>query len=474
MKDNTAQPAEPVERRVLAARNSEQTTATATQSAGQAMKGLDRVREAAKRDKKLRFNNLLHHITLRLLTDAYHALKKNAASGVDNVTWRSYGQSKLPEKLKDLHARVQKGTYRPQPSKRIWIQKDDGKRRPIGIASLEDKIVQQALVWVLQEIFETDFLGFSYGFRPGRSQHHALDAVYVALTQRKVSWVLDADIKGFYDNIDHEWLMMFIGERVADKRVLELCVNILRAGVVEQGVHSKTEKGAAQGAVISPFFANVFLHFVLDLWIHQWRKRYCRGDCYVIRFADDFIVGLQYRSDGENLHRALGHRLGAFGLELHEQKTKLIEFGRFAAKDRRKRGEGKPEVFHFLGFTHICSTKRSDGGFIVRRKTQRAKLHKKIKEVQQQLMKHRAIHIKDQVKWIRSVIIGHRNYYGVPGNSHALSQFRKEVCRSWFRALRRRSDKARKLSWIKMRKLVALYIPSMRVVHPYPAQRFGV
>lgn len=474
MKEHSAQPAEPVERRVLAARNSEQTTATATQSAGQAKTGLDRVREAAKRDRRLRFNNLLHHITPGMLTHAYYALKKNAASGVDKVTWRSYGRSALPEKLKDLHTRVQKGTYRPQPSRRIWIQKEDGKSRPLGIASLEDKIVQQALVWVLQEIYETDFLGFSYGFRPKRSQHNALDAVFVALTQKKVSWVLDADIKGFYDNIDQEWLMMFLNERIADKRVLELCVKMLRAGLIEDGIHRRTDKGTAQGAVISPFFANIFLHFVLDLWIHQWRRRHCRGECYIIRYADDFVVGLQYRMDGENLHRALGHRLGSFGLELHEQKTKLIEFGRFAAGNRRKRGESKPEVFNFLGFTHICSTKRSDGKFKLKRETQSTKMRKKIKEVQQQLMKNRTTHIKDQVMWLRSVIIGHRNYYGVPGNSYALSQFRKEICRSWFRALRRRSDKARKLSWIKMRKLVARYIPSVRVVHPYPSQRFGV
>jgi group II intron reverse transcriptase/maturase len=474
MNKNTEELAEPVEQRTLAARNSMPTAVTATQCAGQTLTGLDRVREAARRDKTLRFNNLLHHITPSLLNLAFHELNKNAASGVDKVTWRSYNSLDLTEKLSDLHDRVQNGRYKPRPSKRIWIEKDDGKQRPIGIASLEDKIVQQALVWVLQEIFEENFLGFSYGFRPKRNQHRALDAIYIAITCKKVSWILDADIKGFYDNIDHEWLMMFLGERVADTRVLDLCVKILRAGVEDEDGTHKTERGAAQGSVISPFFANVFLHFVLDLWVHQWRKRHSRGEVYIVRYADDVVIGLQYQSDGERLHRDLGHRLESFGLQLHEEKTKLIEFGRFAAANRQERGEGKPEVFNFLGLTHICSTTRSEGKFIVRRKTQKEKLHKKIKEVRQKLMFNRAYHIKEQIRWVRSVIIGHANYYGVPGNQHALSQFRKEVCRGWYRALRRRSDKAQKLTWIKMRKLIKAVIPSMRTVHPYPSQRFGV
>lgn len=436
--------------------------------------GLDRVREAAKRDRKLRFNNLLHHITPSLLYQAYFALKRSAASGIDNISWHAYGEGNLSEKLQQLHGQLHAGTYKPQPSKRIWIQKDDGSQRPIGIACVRDKIVQQALVWVLEAIFEVDFKGFSYGFRPRRSQHNALDAVYMAITTKRVSWVLDADIKGFYDNIAHDWLMRFLGERVADKRVMALCEKMLRAGVVDDMGFAKTEKGAAQGSVISPFFANVYLHFVLDLWVHQWRNRHCRGECYIVRYADDTVMCLQYKSDGENLRRALGCRLEGFGLQLNESKTHLVEFGRYARLNRVQRGVGKPEVFNFLGFTHICGTRRLDKSFMLKRTTQKSKMRKKIMEIKQQLRKMRSTHIREQVAWVRSIIVGHANYYGVPGNSYALGQFRKWVCQAWFKSLRRRSQKARSLSWDKMRKFIASVIPSVRTVHPYPSTRFGV
>lgn len=458
----------------MAARNSKQSPVTTTQSVGEAAMGLDRIRQAAKRNKTMRFDNLLHHLTPKLLHSAYFALNRKAVCGVDDVTWQAYGGINLPSKLEALHQQIHAGRYRPLPSKRIWIEKDNGSLRPIGIASLEDKIVQQALVWILQEIYETEFKGFSYGFRPGRSQHHALDAVYMMLTTKKVSWVLDADIKGCYDNIDHEWLMLFLSERIADKRVLELCVRMLHAGIQENGAKEKTLQGVPQGAVNSPFFANIFLHYVLDLWVDGWRKRNARGDCYIVRYADDFVIGFQYRSDGEALHKALGSRLENFGLSLHEDKTQLVEFGRFAITNRKERGERKPEALNFLGFTHLCSEKRSDKSFTVRRVTQKSKLHKKIREVRRNLMKVRETPLKFQIQWVRSLILGYQNYYGVPGNFHALSQFRKEVCLAWYKALRCRSNKARKLSWIKMRKFIKSVVPTMRTVHPYPSQRFGV
>lgn len=463
-----------MERRVLTKRNSEQPTVTVTQSAGQAMNGLDRIRQAARASKALRFNNLLHHITPNLLYHAYFALKRNAASGVDEETWRSYGAEKLSEKLKDLNERIHSNRYQPKPSKRLWITKDDGKLRPIGISCAEDKIVQQALVWVLQEIYETEFKGFSYGFRPKKSPHQALDAVFMMVTTRKVSWILDADIKGCYDNIDHEWLMMFLQERIADKRVLDLCVKLLRAGIMEENQKQPTEVGLAQGSVASPFFANVFLHYVLDLWVDQWRKRNARGECYIVRYADDFVLGFQYKTDAENLHKALNNRMERFGLSLHETKTQLIEFGRFACESRRRRGEGIPSVFNFLGFTHCCARRWSDGKFTLKRLTQKSKLRKKIREVREVLFKNRAADIRRQAKWIKSVVQGHFNYYGVPGNLYALSQFRREVGSAWLKALRRRSQKAAKLTWTKMQKIIAAVIPSARVVHRYPSERFGV
>ena len=467
-------PAECLERRTLAARNTIQTAMTATQSAGQVDSGLSRVRQAAQRDRKLRFNNLLHHVTPQLLLEAYGALNHKAAAGVDEADWYEYGNERLHEKLRELHQKIQRGVYKPQPSKRIWIPKEDGSERAIGIASIEDKIAQQALVKVLESIYEIDFMGFSYGFRPGRSTHSALDAVYVAITQNKVNWVLDADIKGFFDNIDHEWLLLFLEHRVADRRVLDLCIKMLRAGIEDKGQWSPSTIGAAQGGVVSPLFANVFLHYVLDLWVHQWRRKHARGECYIVRYADDFVMGFQYKSDGERLKQALGNRLGNFGLSLHEKKTKLIEFGRFAKDNRQRRGEGKPETFNFLGFTHYCSQTREKRLFKLGRKTISQKQRKKLKQIKINLMRNRFQHTAVQAAYIRSLLLGHFNYFGVPGNLQMMDQFRREVCRFWFRALRKRSQKARKLGWEKMRKLIKRYLPSVRTVHPYPTQRFGV
>jgi group II intron reverse transcriptase/maturase len=415
----------------------------------------------------------MHHVTVELLRRAYGALKRDAAAGVDGVTWRQYGE-KLEERLPDLHDRVQSGRYRAQPSKRAWRRKPDGRRRPLGIAALEDKIVQQAVVWVLEAIYEVDFVGFSYGFRPGRSPHHALDAIYVAITQRKVNWLLDADFRSFFDTLEHGWQGKFLEHRVADPRMLRLLRKFLRAGVSEDGQWSKTVVGTPQGAVISPMLANVYLHYVLDLWVQWWRVHRARGEVYVVRYADDFVMGFQYRTDAERFQVELGQRLVKFGLELHEGKTRLIEFGRFAIDNRKARGERKPETFDFLGLTHICSRRRTDGRFTVRRKTIAKRLRSKIGEVRQTLLRRRHRPVPEQGRWLKAVVQGHFNYYGVPGNRPSLDAFRTQVTRAWLHALRRRSQKGRTLTWERRKKRIATWIPTARIVHPYPDQRLCV
>jgi len=435
--------------------------------------GLERVREAARRDSSLRFTCLLHHVTVELLKEAYKALNPKATPGVDGMTWSEYGEG-LEERLEDLHDRVHRGGYRARPSMRTYIHKEDGRLRPLGIAALEDKIVQLAVVWVLQAIYEEDFLGFSYGFRPGRSQHNALDAVWVAIMQRKVSWVLDADIRGFFDSIDHGWMVKFLEHRIGDKRILRLIQKWLKAGVSEDGEWSSTVVGTSQGANVSPLLANIYLHYVLDLWVEAWRKRHARGEVYIVRYADDFVMGFQYRADAEAFYQALGERMQKFGLELNEGKTRLIEFGRFAAENRAKRGEGKPETFDFLGFTHICARQRKDGRFTVRRKTIAKRLRRKAKEVTKELKKIRHSPVPEQGKWLRSVVTGYYNYHAVPGNIQALNRFRNLLARAWIRALRRRSQKGRGLTWERMCKLLDTWIPRVRILHPYPNQRLCV
>ena len=466
-------PAESVERRPVAKGNSVQTTMTGTQRPEPVSSALDRVREAAKRDPKLRFTNLLHHVTVDLLRDAYFELKRSAAPGIDEVTWSEYGEG-LEERLPVLHDRIQCGSYRAKPSKRAWIPKPDGRQRALGIAALEDKVVQQALLLVLQPIYEEDFLGFSYGSRPGRSPHQALDAVYVAITQRKVDWVLDADIRGFFDSVDHDWVIKFVEHRIGDPRILRLLRKFLRAGVSEDGEWVKTVVGTPQGAVISPLLANIYLHYVLDLWVQWWHKHHARGEVYIVRYVDDFVMGFQYRSDARRFQAALKERLLKFGLELHEGKTRLIEFGRFAIENRTERNEGKPETFDFLGFTHICAKRRDGKIFALRRKTIAKKLRAKIEEVSRLLMRGRHKPLPNQGSWLKSVVQGHFNYYGVPGNRKAMDAFRTLVNRAWIRALRKRSHKARSLTWARMQTLVKRWIPSARIVHPYPNQRFCV
>ena len=428
------------------------------------------MREAARRDRRARFTALLHHVTIERLKEGFYALKHEAAPGVDGVTWEQY-DTDLEERLRDLHRRIHGGTYRARPSRRGFIPKADGRQRPLGIAALEDKIVQQAVVRVLNQIYEVDFLGFSYGFRPRRSQHDALDSLWVGLMRRKVNWVLDADIRGFFDNIDHGWLLKFLEHRIADRRILRLVQQWLEAGVIEDGQWTKTEVGTPQGAVASPLLANVFLHYVFDLWVQQWRTKSATGDVIVVRYADDFVMGFQHRHEAERFLRELGERFDKFGLALHPDKTRLIEFGRFAAENRRKRGERKPETFTFLGFTHICGQIRGSKGFIVKRETATKRLRAKLSEVKGELALRRHEPIPQQGKWLRSVVRGYFNYHGVPGNTAALEAFSTEITRSWLRALRRRGQR-RRITWQRFRPHADRWIPRPKTMHPFPDERF--
>jgi RNA-directed DNA polymerase len=433
--------AESAEERGPAKGNAFRLTAYRTQSRKGVSLELEGVRRAAGRDKEVRFTALLHHVTPQLLMTSYRELNPKAVPGVDETTWQEYGCG-LEDRIHDLHSRVHNGTYRAKPSKRIYLPKPDGRQRPIGIAALEDKIVQQAMRIVLEQIYEEDFLGFSYGFRPERSPHNALDALAVALRKRKVNWVLDADIQGFFDTIDHEWLIKFLEHRIADKRVIRLIQKWLRAGISEEGEWSKTTEGTPQGAVISPLLANIYLHYALDLWVQNWRRKYARGDVIIVRYADDFVIGFQHRGDAERCLRELRSRMQRFSLKLHPEKTRLIEFGRFAARDRARRGEGKPETFGFLGFTHCCGTTRN-GAFKVLRITNAKRMRATLHAIKEKLRKkmHEPLHV--QGRWLRSVIQGWLNYHAVPGNIERLEQFTRQVARLWLRTIKRRSHKAR-------------------------------
>jgi RNA-directed DNA polymerase len=430
---------------------------------------LDRVRRVAQQDREARFVSLLHHVDVGRLRAAYWALKPKAAPGVDGVTWWDYGQD-LEGNLRDLHARVHAGGYRARPSRRAYIPKPDGRQRPLGIAALEDKLLQRAVVEVLNAIYEADFVGFSYGFRPGRRPHDALDALAVGIEKRKVNWILDADIRGFYDSIDHEWMLKFLEHRIADRRVLRLIRKWLKAGVIEHGEWSETMEGTPQGASASPLLSNVYLHYVFDLWAHQWRRRNARGDVILVRFADDYVVGFQHRDDAERFLVELRDRLAKFSLELHAEKTRLIQFGRFAAQQRKQRDLGKPETFDFLGFTHICGKTKS-GSFALRRititKRRRAKLHK----VKEELVHRRYLPIPEQGQWLASVVRGHCAYYAVPGNYEAVDAFCGEVTKHWYRALRRRSQRT-SLTWERMSRLEARWLPPAKIMHPWPNVRF--
>ena len=431
--------------------------------------GLGRVREVARKDKDARFTALLHHVSCLRLSLAFDALKKDAAPGVDGVTWREYDRDRQ-ENLLALHARVQSGKYRAVPSRRVYIPKADGRLRPLGIASLEDKIVQRAVCEVLNAVYEADFKGFSYGFRPGRSQHDAVDALAVGLGKR-VNWVLDADIRGFFDHLDRGWLERFLRHRIADERILRLVMKWLNAGVLEDGKLSDSGEGTPQGGSLSPLLANVYLHYVLDLWVDHWRKTQARGNVIITRFADDFIVGFQYQDDAERFLEELRGRLAKFSLELHPDKTRLIEFGPHAARLRKARGEGKPETFTFLGFRHIARMNRQ-GRFWVQRITDKKKMTAKLKSVKAELMRRRHLPVPEQGRWLASVIKGHEAYYAVPGNAEAVQAFRYHVTRHWRFALSRRSQKGR-VTWERMSRLARRYLPTTRIRHPWPRARFA-
>lgn len=445
-------------------------TIARTQSRQAMSFGLDGVRQRAEKDRRTKFTALLHHVTATLLRKSYYQLKKDAVAGVDEETWREYYMGHW-DRIENLHERIHKGSYRAQPSRRSYISKEDGTQRPLGIAALEDKIVQQAIRTVLSQIYEADFVDFSYGFRENRSQHDALDALYVGITSKKINWILDADIKGFFDNINHDMLIEFLELRIGDNRVIRLIKKWLKTGYIEDGKRIKQEVGTPQGSVISPLLANVYLHYVLDVWASWWRKSRMNGDMIIVRYADDFVIGFQYRDEAQVFLTALRDRLTKYKLTLHPDKTRLIEFGRYAADNRRKRGEKKPETFDFLGFTHI-SSKNQHGYFFLRRITIKKRFKKKMKEVVQELNKKMHANMKETGEWLASVITGYANYYGVPGNMKRVQEFKQRCEREWIKVLRRRSQKARKLKWGDVREKFKKLLPTLKVVHPYPEKRF--
>ncbi len=464
--------AESSEERDSTKRNVEQAGILRTQNRTESMSfGLYGVREAARKDSQLKFTALLHHVHEDCLREAFFNLKRHAAVGIDEVTWQDYEQD-LEANIADLHERIHRGAYRAKPSLRVRIPKPDGRERLLGIASLEDKIVQQATVWVLQSIYEQDFIGFSYGFRIGRSQHDALDALNVAITSKRVNWILDADIEGFFDAIDHDWLIKFLEHRIGDPRILRLIRKWLTAGVSEEGTWSKTTVGTPQGAVVSPLLANVYLHYVFDLWIEWWRKQR-HGDVFIVRYADDFVIGFESRDDAEVCLKDLQDRFAKFGLKLHPKKTRLIEFGRYAMERRTRRGDGRPETFDFLGFTHKCARTRKSGRFTVHRHSMAKRMRATFQKIKEKLEKRRHRPIGETGRWLRRVVQGWLNYHAVPSNSHRLCRFVDEVTRLWLSVIRKRSQRGRRgWTWARMQRLARLHLPRPRVTHPYPNERF--
>jgi len=418
----------------------------------------------------MKFTALLHHLTVERLEESFYALKREAAPGVDGTRWKEY-ETGLKDRLIDLHSRVHRGAYRAKPSRRVYIPKADGRQRPLGVAALEDKIIQQGVVTILNSIYEEDFLGFSYGFRPGRSQHQALDALSYALLRKNVNYILDADIASFFDRIDQSWMIKFLEHRVADRRILRLIQKWLNAGVMEDGQWLETKMGTPQGSVISPLLANIYLHYAFDQWVDAWRKKCARGDVIVIRYADDTVLGFQAQAEADRFLQDLGKRLGKFGLELHPEKTRRIEFGRFAEANRERRGEGKPETFDFLGFTHICGKTRK-GSFTVKRQTIGKRMRAKLQEIKQQLRRRMHDPVLQTGKWLRSVVQGYFNYHAVPGNLDSLGAFRERVTRLWRRSLRRRGQR-HPITWGRLHRLAERWLPRPRVLHPYPAVRYA-
>jgi group II intron reverse transcriptase/maturase len=467
--NKAAEPAaEAVEGREVAEGKTPKHNTLRTQSREGVHSTLERIRQAARQQKQLRFTALLHHVyDVERLRQAYFALKREAAAGVDGETWKHYGEQ-LGENLQDLSQRLQRGAYRAKPVRRAYIEKADGRQRPLGVPVLEDKIVQRAVVEVLGAIYEQDFAGFSYGFRPGRGPHDALNALTVAIQTRKVSWVLDADIKSFFDTLQQSWLVKFVEHRVADRRIVRLIQKWLRAGVLEEGRRTRSEVGTVQGGSISPLLANIYLHYVFDLWTQRWRKKQARGQVIVVRYADDFVLGFEHRHEAEQFLVDLKQRFSQFGLELHPEKTRLIEFGRFAASNRDRRGRGKPETFDFLGFTHSCAKTRKTGSFVVLRRTMRKRMQSKLQEVKAQLRRRRHTTLGEQAEYLRAVVRGHLQYYGVPRNLPALNAFRWALGRLWWRSLSRRSQRGR-ITWERMARIMRYTIPPARIYRPYPS-----
>ena len=470
--NKAAEPAaEVVEGSGLTKGNSREGQESRTQCRPNSPDGIERVRQAARKDRKQKFTALLHHVhDIERLRAAYFALKRNAAAGIDGETWQHYGEH-LEENLRELAACVKRGAYRAKPARRTYIPKADGRQRPLGVPVLEDKILQRAVVEVLNAIYELDFVGFSYGFRPGRSAHQALDALTVGIETRRVSWVLDADIRDFFGTLSHEWLVKFIEHRVADRRVVRLIRKWLRAGVLEDGRRICSEVGTIQGGSISPLLANIYLHYVFDLWVQRWRRTQAQGDVVAVRFADDFVVGFEHRHEAEQFLAELRERFAKFGLTLHPDKTRLIEFGRFADHNRRGRGDGKPETFNFLGFTHSCGKTRK-GWFTVLRQTMRKKWQAKLIEVKAELKRRLHDPVPEQGAYLRSVVLGHNRYYGVPRNGPSLAAFRNALTRLWRAILMRRSQTAR-VPWTRMTLYVTRWLPTPRICHPYPNQRLA-
>src|SRR5579859_4101236 len=463
--------AESVERREGAEGNTSKDRMRRTPSRVNMFSGLERVRERAKAEKKERFTALLHHVDVDLLRTAYYRLKRDAAPGVDGVTWGQYEQN-LEGNLVDLHARIHRGAYRAQPSRRKFIPKADGRERPLGIAALEDKIVQRAVVEVFNAIYEEDFLGFSYGFRPGRGQHDALDALAVGITQTPVNWIVDIDVRSFFDTVSHEWLIRFVEHRIADGRMIRLIRKWLKAGVMEDGEWSSSEAGTPQGAVVSPTLANIYLHYAFDLWAERWRHHEAHGNVIYVRYADDIVAGFERESDAVRFLAELSERLEKFALSLHPDKTRLIEFGRHAADNRERRGLGKPETFNFLGFTHICGRSRR-GSFLLHRKTRRDRMRVKLKALKGELRRRMHASIPEQGRWLAQVVRGYFAYHAVPTNARRLAAFRYHVTVLWHRTLRRRSQKDW-TDWERISRLVATYLPPVRILHPWPNVRFAV
>src|ERR1700730_3625518 len=463
--------AEPAEPRAGAEGNVGQHSTDRAQNRATVSQALERIRQVARQGKKEKFTTLLHHISTDHLEQAFLDLKEGAAAGVDGLRWQDY-EADLERNLEDLHARVHRGAYRALPSRRGYIPKPHGRQRPLAVAALEDKIVQRATATVLNAIYEEDFLGFSYGFRPGRSAHHAMDALVVGITSKKVNFILDADVRSFFDTVNHEWLIRFVEHRIGDPRIIRLIHKWLKAGVVEDGVVTVSDRGTAQGAVISPLLANIYLHYVLDLWAERWRRHKATGDMIIVRYADDFIIGFEHESDARRFFDAMHARLREFSLSLHPDKPRLIEFGRFAADRRAQRGLGKPETFDFLGFTFICGKTRR-GKFLVTRKSRSDRMRAKLKDIKKGLRLRMHEPIPKQGQWLARVVGGYFNYHAVPTNGPMLATFRFLVAELWRRTLRRRSQKDR-MSLPKINRVKDRWLPPPRILHPWPELRFAV